>query len=336
MEDRKNVYRIRSANEHQARRGARPKLRVRSATPFRDAVASFFRSNYDLAPKTTRWYRQNLDAFSGFVERTKGGRARLSDLSKLTVEAFLTERIVRPTRKYPRGSAFAARAAAATLKRLANYLAAEGMLADDLGRSVLMGIRSARPDDDARQPLSDADLKRVLHAAGPVGGRDHAIVLFMVATGVRANEAREARTGDLDLDAGTFRVRPETSKFGRGRVVYLHPAVCAALDRYIRLSPFGGRSDQPLFPTRTGGLFDEHGWAKVFVRIRVRSGVRSLSAHVLRHTWATNYMRSPGASVLELKRQGGWTRWEMVERYSHALPVKSREALPNPLLCLTR
>lgn len=55
------------------------------------------------------------------------------------------------------------------------------------------------------------------------------------------------------------------------------------------------------------------------------------SAHVLRHTWATNFMRSPNASLLELKRQGGWLGWEMVERYSHATPPRDRDALPNPL-----
>jgi len=30
-------------------------------------------------------------------------------------------------------------------------------------------------------------------------------------------------------------------------------------------------------------------------------------------------------------RQGGWERLQMVERYSHAIPVKDRSALPNPL-----
>jgi hypothetical protein len=34
---------------------------------------------------------------------------------------------------------------------------------------------------------------------------------------------------------------------------------------------------------------------------------------------------------LELKRQGGWQRWEQVERYSHAVPHHDRRTLPNPL-----
>ena len=39
----------------------------------------------------------------------------------------------------------------------------------------------------------------------------------------------------------------------------------------------------------------------------------------------------PGASLLELKRQGGWQRWERVARYSHAVPPHDRRTLPNPL-----
>jgi hypothetical protein len=33
----------------------------------------------------------------------------------------------------------------------------------------------------------------------------------------------------------------------------------------------------------------------------------------------------------KLKRQGGWQRWEQVERYSHTVPVQDRRAMPNPL-----
>jgi hypothetical protein len=51
----------------------------------------------------------------------------------------------------------------------------------------------------------------------------------------------------------------------------------------------------------------------------------------MRQTWATNFMRVPGASLLELKRQGGWQRREQVERYSHAVPHHDRRTLPNPL-----
>lgn len=48
--------------------------------------------------------------------------------------------------------------------------------------------------------------------------------------------------------------------------------------------------------------------------------------HLLRQTWATRF---PG-DLLELKRQGGWSRWEQVERYRHGTPLDPR-SLYDPL-----
>jgi len=72
-------------------------------------------------------------------------------------------------------------------------------------------------------------------------------------------------------------------------------------------------------------------FGKVFARIADDSGIRRFHAHLLRHTWATNWMKPPGADLLALMRQGGWKRLQMVERYSHAISVKDRSALPNPM-----
>src|SRR5207245_395930 len=80
-----------------------------------------------------------------------------------------------------------------------------------------------------------------------------------------------------------------------------------------------------------GDFYTVDGFGKFFYRLKLASGMRDFSVHLLRHTWATNFMRTPGASLLELKRQGGWERWEMLERYSHAVPPHDTRTLPNPL-----
>src|SRR5207237_10030099 len=76
-------------------------------------------------------------------------------------------------------------------------------------------------------------------------------------------------------------------------------------------------------------------FGKVFLRLKAKSGIAEFSAHVCRHTWATAFMQVPNASLLELKRQGGWAKWEMLERYSHVAPPRDRNALPNPLARLS-
>lgn len=91
--------------------------------PLADVVETFCRANYDLSPKTERWYRQNLGAFLRFVEQVRDHTPTLADLDKPIVDAFLKRRRSIPTLKYPSGSAFAVRAAAVTLKRFANWSA---------------------------------------------------------------------------------------------------------------------------------------------------------------------------------------------------------------------
>jgi integrase/recombinase XerD len=155
-------------------------------------------------------------------------------------------------------------------------------------------------------------------------------VAVIAGTGLRFNEVRLLKMGDLNLRDRQLTVRAETSKSRKSRTVDFHDEVGRELDRHLRNRPII-HEDDPVIATDEGSPFSKHGLAKVFQRIQRRSRVRPFSAHILRHTWATNYMRQPGANLLELKRQGGWSTWEQVERYSHAVPVRDRRQLPNPL-----
>jgi integrase/recombinase XerD len=136
--------------------------------------------------------------------------------------------------------------------------------------------------------------------------------------------------GDLNLEDCQVTVRAETSKVKRSRVVDFHVAVAREMDRYLR-GRYNVNDADPLFPTDEDKFFTIDGFGKLFSRIARRSGVRRFHAHLLRHTWATNWMKQPGADLLSLQRQGGWKRLEMVERYSHAIPIKDRSSLPNPM-----
>ena len=299
--------------------------------PLAQIVESFFRASYDISPKTEQWYRQNLKAYLRFVETNQGREARLRDINKPLVDAFLKERRAIPTRKYPSGSPFAVRAAAVTLKRFANYLAEDGIAADARGASVLLKVKRGKIDDDVRRPLTDQEMERLINTATRLSPTARAICLFAFSTGLRLNELCEARVSDLSIERGEFSVRAETSKFGRSRSVFLHPAIVREIERYLRARSITRDADAPLFPTRTGEHFSVDGLSKLFQRLRAASGINTFSAHLMRHTWATNFMREPGASLLELKREGGWNRWAMVERYSHAVPHANRATLPNPL-----
>jgi integrase len=200
-----------------------------------------------------------------------------------------------------------------------------------LRETPLDRVKKAAEPEDVRQPLTDEELEQVRFAAGRSGSREQALIVLGAGGGLRLNELREARVGDLNLRACQITVRAMTSKVRRSRVVDFHVAVARELDRYLR-TRHGVSENDPLFPTDEGKTFSSpDSFAKLFARIARDSGVRDFSAHILRHTWATNFMKQPGADLLTLMRQGGWKRLEMAQRYAHAIPIKDRTSLPNPM-----
>jgi site-specific recombinase XerD len=302
---------------------------LRRETPFAQVLESFFIHN-GMAPKTKDFYRGNFNAYGEWLRSRIEHEPTLADLNADYVSAFLRDLEVTPTKRYPQGSPFRSRAACKSLKRLANWLAEERVLKE----SPLERIKKAPEPKEVRQPLSDQELEQVRFAAGRSGSRDHALVVFMAGTGLRLNEARQLRIADLNLGACQVTVRAMTSKRKKTRVVDFHSAVAREMERYLRTRHDAADTD-PLFPTDEGRFFTVDGFGKLFARISKKSSVRRFHAHLLRHTWATNWMKGPGADLLSLQRQGGWERLEMVERYSHAVPIRDRAALPNPLASAT-
>jgi len=306
---------------------------LRRDTPLEAVIESFF-VHQSIKPKTEEFYRTHFRSFVNYLTETLGHEPVLEDVDSDYAAMFLKKLEREPTAKYPNGSPFRARAASVTLKRLANWLAKSGkdgkpLKATPSGDSVLKDLQKAKLPKDVRQPLTDDELDRVLSAAGRPGDRDYSLIIFMAGTGIRLNEAREMRIRDVNIKQRQATVRAETSKFDATRTVDFHDDVARELDRYLNRTRQVTVPADPLFPTDEGRQFEYSGFAKLFQRIGDRAGASRFSAHLLRHTWATRFMGN-GGDLLTLKRQGGWSEWEMVERYSHATPIENRDRLPNP------
>jgi integrase len=169
---------------------------------------------------------------------------------------------------------------------------------------------------------------------GPQGIRNHALVRLAAGAGLRIGEIAALRMGDILWRDGEIEVRGITSKSRRSRRVTMHREVAAALDRYIDECREGLEDDAaPVFLTRTAQGFTVGGLASVFRALSRESGVR-VSAHLLRHTWATNYRRAGSGDLLDLEAEGGWRDMRMVMRYSHERPQAERQRAPSPFTVL--
>ena len=144
--------------------------------------------------------------------------------------------------------------------------------------------------------------------------RDRAIVLFLLDTGVRAQELCSLTVGDVDIKSGAVQVR--RGKGDKGRTVYLGVTARAALWTYLnRREEEARRPDAPLFETRRGQALDRSALRKMLLAAGQRAEiVEPVNPHRFRHTFAVNYLRN-GGDVYTLQRLLGHSTMEMVKRY---------------------
>jgi integrase/recombinase XerD len=146
---------------------------------------------------------------------------------------------------------------------------------------------------------AEADIRRLLAAARelhpPLRAATYEALLGLpAATGMRLGEATGLDRADADLDGGVLTIRD--GKFGRSRLVPLHPAVTSALASYA------ARRDQ-LCPSpattrffvstagtalRTSGV--DSAFAKLTTALGLRTADRRPRVHDLRHSFASRQL----------------------------------------------
>ncbi len=110
--------------------------------PLAETIHEYLDSQHHFTPKTARNYRQVLGEFERWL-----GQPNLVDFTPASVNKFVAA-------KRQAGHPYAARNAAATLKRFAVYLDANQIMSGPRG-SVLAAIEVPRPRKEGRKPFTD-------------------------------------------------------------------------------------------------------------------------------------------------------------------------------------
>ena len=173
----------------------------------------------------------------------------------------------------------------AALRAFLRFGHLEGLLARDLSGAALPITgrrRSALP-----QGLDEPAVRALLRACdrrGPVGRRDHALLLVLVRLGLRASEAAALTLDDIDWRAGELVVH------GKGRRVDRLPLpadVGAAIAAYLRHGrPVTERREVFLRAVAPLGPLSRGGVSFIVRRAARRAGLPPIGAHRLRHTLA--------------------------------------------------
>lgn len=269
-------------------------------TSLGEVIDSFLLHRNDLSEVTAENYRRAIRRFTEWCERELERPPLVGDIEPGTIEAFLNDR-------KRTASAESARVAWVAFRSLARFLTERG-IHHDRGDSMLRHVRQPKVKEERRRNLTDQEMALVIqHASeGESGERDHAIVMTLLGTGLRRAEIIGLRLVDLDLTERFLRVRASTSKSVHPREIAIHSETLKPLDHYVRDHRIGDEdADAPLFTSRRGNAMTGQSIKRLFDRLKARTGIKDLCAHMLRHTWATNFNRSGTGSSVDLQIEGG-------------------------------
>ncbi|MCZ6872725.1 MAG: tyrosine-type recombinase/integrase [bacterium] len=136
------------------------------------------------------------------------------------------------------------------------------------------------------------------------------VIVFAIHTGLRRSEIKRLAWDDVNL--GISRLRVAAGKGGKSRDIPLSDTALDVLRKLPR------RLDSPLvFPSLvSGGMWP---FEKRFVRTVKRSGLKDVTFHTLRHTFASHLVMS-GADLVTVKELMGHSDIKMTMRYTHLSP----------------
>lgn len=116
--------------------------------------------------------------------------------------------------------------------------------------------------------------------------RDLIIFRLMLDCGCRSSEVRHLRYSDVDIKHRILKIRD--SKFNKSRLLPVPEVLSTLLQLYISEHP--GTAAGFLLESKSGEPLTANSIKQLFGKLKNRSRIRRVHAHLLRHTFASSYM----------------------------------------------
>jgi integrase/recombinase XerD len=180
--------------------------------------------------------------------------------------------------------------------------------------------------------LAQPAVNQLLHVpneASATGLRDRAMLDLLYATGLRVTELVGLKTSDLDELQGFVRI---TGKGNKQRIVPVGREALQSVGRYCseergrllkgRISPF-------LFVTRRGSAMTRQGfWKLLKIHAKAAGLAKSVSPHVLRHSFATHLLEG-GADLRSVQAMLGHSDIGTTQIYTHVMRTRLRQTVDD-------
>lgn len=155
-------------------------------------------------------------------------------------------------------------------------------------------LKLIKADKEVIMPLTDIEVKQLLNSFEPLtflGERDKLMCMLMLDCGLRRGEVVKLKLSDIDKSKRTMIINGKGSK---QRIVPFGKTVKNQLMRYLALRTEKPCYSDSLFLTIEREPITANTIKMLFQRLKSSSGISRLYPHLLRHTFATNYIIQGG------------------------------------------
>jgi len=245
-----------------------------------------------LSDKTLLAYERDLRQFLRFLTDHLGGAPCVKDIAELRpadFRGFLASR-----RRQGVKSRSLARGLAG-IRSFLKFLERRG----EVNAAASAAVRPPRQARSLPKPVSSKDAMDVtggglaMEAEAWVEARNAAVLTLLYGCGLRISEALSL-TGGMAPKRGTKTLRI-VGKGRKERIVPILPAVCEAVELYLRLCPYAVSPEGPLFLGARGGPLNPRLIQLAMEKLRGALGLPdSATPHALRHSFATHLLAGGG------------------------------------------
>jgi integrase len=177
-------------------------------------------------------------------------------------------------------------------------------------------------DNKKENYLKEEELERLLHVLRTDDNRAVCqILLFLLSTGARLNEALVATWENIDMDRRVWRILASNSKSKRIRSVPLNDSALEVL----KAVNTQGQFEHVFINQQTGEPYTTI--SKVWGRIRQKARLPHLRIHDLRHGFAS-FLVNNGRTLYEVQQILGHSSSIVTQRYAH-LSTKALQDAAN-------
>lgn len=167
------------------------------------------------------------------------------------------------------------------------------------------------------------------------GNRNYAILVTMYGSGLRVSEICNLSRSDVDFDTGLIYV--QAGKGDKDRYIPMDADVTAATKSWLEIRP----ESNYFFCTLKGSKLDTRYIREMCYRISEKAGVyiqdgkekKKVSPHKLRHSFATDLLKSGDFNIREVQELLGHSSISTTQVYTHvaiedvAKKFKNRESI---------